>query len=71
MSQVSDLSPGITVYGKLEGQLCSRTNKFKITAKEFLGWHFVSCCFGDILSDDALQLVPDHYIFLSKTEPLI
>jgi hypothetical protein len=54
---VSDLSPGIMVCGMHESQLSSRRNKFKTSAKEFLGWQFVSCCFGDILSDDALQLV--------------
>jgi hypothetical protein len=45
------------VYGMLESQLCSTTNKFKTSAKEFLGWHFVPCCFGDILSDDACLAV--------------
>jgi len=54
---VSDLLPGIMLYGMLESQLWTRTNKFKASAKEFLGWHFVSCCFGDILSDDACLAV--------------
>ena len=63
--QVSDLPPGIVVYGMHEGQLCSRTNKFKTSAKEFLAWHFVSCCFGDILSNDALQLVLNRKLCLS------
>jgi hypothetical protein len=49
----------------LESQMCSRTNKFKTSGKEFLGWHFVSCCFGDTLSVDALKLVLNHKLYLS------
>ena len=64
--QVSDLLPGITVYGMLERQLCSRTNKFKTSTKEFPwpGTLFHVVLVTSCQMIPALQLVLNHKLYL-------